>query len=254
MPVGSRERGINVALIARRPDPLEQLADELRAATDVQIRTASVDLAAPSVMEDLAPLVDGIEIGLLVYNAGAVYWADRFVDRELADLVHLVDLNCRGTVLLAHHFGAAMAARGRGGIILMTSMSAAAGSAYTAVYNASKAFDIVLAESLWIELGQRGVDVLGAVAGLTDTPAMRRSGVRFDDPTFVAMAADDVADEALGSTRSRPRARGRRAEPGDGRVAVARLALRDGGRHERRGRVALRAPGPPGTSGAIGGR
>jgi short-subunit dehydrogenase len=193
------DRGINVALIARRPDPLEELAGELRAATDVQIRTASVDLTAPSVMEDLAPLVDGIEIGLLVYNAGAVYWADRFVDRELADLVHLVDLNCRGTVLLAHHFGSAMAARGRGGIILMTSMSAAAGSAYTAVYNASKAFDIVLAESLWIELGQRGVDVLGAVAGLTDTPAMRRSGVRFDDPMFVAMAADDVADEALGA-------------------------------------------------------
>jgi short-subunit dehydrogenase len=193
------ERGINVALIARRPDPLEELATQIRATTDVQVRTSTVDLTSATLMDDLAPLVDGLEVGLLVYNAGAVYWADCFVDRELADVVHLVDLNCRGPVLLAHRFGAAMAERGRGGIILMTSMSASAGSAYTAVYNASKAFDIVLAESLWIELGQRGVDVLGAVAGLTDTPAMRRSGVSFDDPTFVAMSADDVVDEALGA-------------------------------------------------------
>jgi short-subunit dehydrogenase len=193
------ERGVNVALIARRPDPLDQLAKEIRATTEVEVRSAAVDLTSPSLLDDLAPLVDGIDVGLLVYNAGAVYYADCFVDRHLDDALHLVALNCRGTVLLTHHFGSAMAARGRGGIILMTSMSASAGSAYTAVYNASKAFDVTLAESLWIELGQRGVDVLGLVAGLTDTPAMHRSGVRFDDPTFVAMSADDVAGEALGA-------------------------------------------------------
>jgi uncharacterized protein len=191
------ERGVNVALIARRPEPLEELAAEIRATTNVEARTATFDLTSASLIDDLAPLVDGLEVGLVVYNAGAVYWADTFVDRDLADALHLVDLNCRGPVLLTHRFGSSMAARGHGGIILMTSMSAAAGSAYTAVYNASKAFDIVLAESLWIELGQRGVDVLGAVAGLTDTPAMHRSGVRFDDPTYVAMSADDVAGEAL---------------------------------------------------------
>ena len=100
-------------------------------------------------------------------------------------------------MLLTHHFGSAMAAHGRGGIILMTSMGAASGSAYTAVYNATKAFDLVLAESLWMELGQRGVDVLGVPAGLTDTPAMRRSGVRVDDSPFTPMSADDVVDEAL---------------------------------------------------------
>src|ERR1700736_6238555 len=193
------ERGINVALIARRPDPLEELAAQIRAASGVQVRTSAVDLTSASVMDDLAPLVDGIEVGLLVYNAGALYWAECFVDRDLSDLLHMVDLNCRGPVLLTHRFGSAMAERGRGGIILMTSMGAASGSAYTAVYNAGKAFDIVLAESLWMELGQRGVDVLGAVAGLTDTPAMHRSGLRFDDPTFVAMSADDVVDEALGA-------------------------------------------------------
>jgi len=198
------EQGINVALIARRRDPLEQLAEEIRVTSKVEVRTASVDLTSASLLDDLAPLVDGIEVGLLVYNAGAVYYAECFVERRLDDALHLVAMNCRGTVLLTHHFGSAMAARGRGGIILMTSMGASAGSAYTAVYNASKAFDLTLAESLWIELGQRGVDVLALVAGLTDTPAMHRSGVRFDDPTFVAMSAHDVVDEALGALGRRP--------------------------------------------------
>ena len=192
-------RGINVALIARRRDPLDQLAEEIRAGTKVEVRTASVDLPSASLLDDLAPLVDGIEVGLLVYNAGAVYYADPFVEHRLDDALRLVAMNCQGTVLLTHHFGSAMASRGRGGIILMTSMAAAAGSAYTAVYNATKAFDLTLAESLWIELGQRGVAVLALVAGLTDTPAMHRSGIRFDDPTFIPMSADDVADEALGA-------------------------------------------------------
>jgi short-subunit dehydrogenase len=191
------ERGVNVALFARHEEPLDELTAQVRATTGVQVRSAPVDLTSPSLIEDLAGLVAGIDVGLLVYNAGAVHGASFFVDRPLDDALHLVYLSCRGPVLLAHHFGAAMAARGRGGIILMTSLGAAAGSAYTAVYNATKAFDLVLAESLWMELGQRGVDVLGVPAGLTDTPAMRRSGVRVDDSPFIPMTADAVAEEAL---------------------------------------------------------
>ncbi len=193
------DRGVNVAMVARRPEPLEELAGRIRGATGVQVRCAAADLTSGSLVDDLAGLLEGIEVGLLVYNAGAVYHADFFVDRPVDDALHLVNLSCRGPVLLTHHFGSAMAARGRGGIILMTSMSAACGSAYTAVYNATKAFDLVLAESLWIELGQRGVDVLGVPAGLTDTPAMRRSGVRVDDSPFLPMTAHDVAEEALGA-------------------------------------------------------
>jgi uncharacterized protein len=191
------ESGINVALLARRAEPLQSLADDLRARFDVEVRTATVDLTSASVLDDLAPLVDGIDISLLVYNAGAVHGARFFIERPVDDALQLVNLNCRGPVLLAHRFGRAMASRGRGGMIFMTSMSAASGGAYVATYSATKAFDLVFAESLWMELGQHGVDVLSVVAGLTDTPAMRNSGVLVDGSPFVAMAADDVAAEAL---------------------------------------------------------
>lgn len=193
--------GVNVALLARNPEPLEALATELRATTDVEVRTACVDLTSSTLVEDLSPLTgtvdDDRDVGLLVYNAGAVHSVKFFVDRPVEDALQLVDLNCRGPVLLAHRFGKPMAERGRGGIVLMTSMSAAAGGAYVAAYSATKAFDLVLAEALWMELGQRGVDVLSVVAGLTDTPAMRRSGAVTDGSPYTPMAADDVAAEAL---------------------------------------------------------
>ena len=189
--------GVPVVLVARRSGPLDALATEIRASTGVEARTAAVDLTSPTLLADLAPVTDDLEIGLLIYNAGAVHGADLFVRRSLEDALGLVDLNCRGVTLLTHRFGRPMAERGRGGIILMTSLSSAAGSGYTATYNATKAFDLVLAEGLWMELGASSVDVLAVPAGLTETPAMRQSGILDTDSGFVAMEADDVAREAL---------------------------------------------------------
>jgi uncharacterized protein len=190
-------RGVNLVLLARRPEPLAALAAEVRAASRVEVRTATIDLTSATLLGELAPLTDDLDVGLVVYNAGAENEVRFFVERPLDDALRLVDLNCRGPVLLAHHFGGAMAERGRGGIVLMTSMSAVAGAAYIATYGATKAFDLLLAEALWIELGQRGVDVLSVVAGLTDTPAMRRSGAVNEGSSAAAMDPEEVATEAI---------------------------------------------------------
>lgn len=191
------EAGLSLVLLARRTEPLDALAAELGETPGVAVRTVAADLTGEDVVAKLSPATEGVDVGLLVYNAGAVHGAERFVRRPLEDALQLVNLNCRGVAVLSHHFGRAMADRGRGGIILMTSMSSAAGAGYTAVYNATKAFDLVLAEGLWMELGSDGVDVLAVPAGLTDTPAMRQSGIIGASTDFVAMQSDDVAREAL---------------------------------------------------------
>jgi len=191
------QRGLNLALLARRSEPLDALARELRDEHGVTVRAGSIDLTGATMMDDVLALVDDADVGTVVYNAGAVHGARPFLDRPVDDAIALMNLNCRGPILLMHHFGAAMARRGRGALVLMTSMSAAAGGGYVAVYSATKAFDLILAEALWIELGQRGVDVLAVVAGLTDTPAMRGSGLLVDAAPVPAMAPDDVVDEAL---------------------------------------------------------
>ena len=189
--------GVHVVLLARRAGPLEALATELRDAHGVEVRAVTVDLTSPDVLDHVLAAAGDVEVGLLVYNAGAVHGAELFTRRPVQDALGLVDLNCRSVVLLTHELGGRMAARGRGGMVLMTSMSSAAGAGYTAVYNATKAFDLVLAEGLWMELGQFGVDVIAVPAGLTDTPAMRSSGIIGDDGP--AMSSADVASAALGA-------------------------------------------------------
>jgi hypothetical protein len=111
-------------------------------------------------------------------------------------------VNCRAPLLLAHHFGARMLARGRGGVILMSSLSGLAGASYVATYAATKAFDWVLAEGLHQEWKPRGVDVLAAVAGLTDTPNARATGVQVD--AMPAMKPEDAVRDLLGALGRAP--------------------------------------------------
>lgn len=202
-------RGLNLMLVARRQEPLAATAQEIRARFDVQVTAHALDLTAPDLGQRLGEAVGEREAGMLVYNAGATHGAGLLHDLPLDKALALVHLNCVGPLTLVHRLGAQMRARGRGGIILLSSMSALAGGGYVATYSATKAFDRILAEGLWWELGAFGVDVLGLLAGATATPAMARSSVRFDRAgtpagdaamqklTIVPMSPDDVAREAL---------------------------------------------------------
>src|SRR5262249_48047498 len=90
-----------------------------------------------------------------------------------------------------------MRARGRGGMLVMTSGSAIAGSAYLGMYHATKAFDLVFAESLWAELAPRGVDVLGVIAGGTHTQHTLDTGIDFAELGVPIMQPADVVREAF---------------------------------------------------------
>ena len=162
-------RGLNLVLLARRAEKLDEIAAELLRAHGVEVRTASIDLAAPDLRERALAATDGLEIGLVVYNA-ALSVIGPFLDQDLADHLRSIDVNCRGPLILAHTYGQAMAARGRGGIILMTSLAGTQGTPLVATYGATKAFNLVLAEALWEELRHAGVDVLACRAGATRTP------------------------------------------------------------------------------------
>lgn len=167
-------RGLHLVLVARRAEALESLAAELRGEHGVEVVTAAFDLGDPALAEKIAAAVGEREVGLVVYNAAAAL-IGRFLDHRLDETLRIIDVNCRGPVVLAHLYGGAMARRGRGGIVLMTSMAASQGSALIAAYAASKAFELVFAEGLWDELRQSGVDVLACRAGATRTPAFEAS-------------------------------------------------------------------------------
>ena len=191
------QKGLNVFLVAEVAEPLQSLARSLAAEYGVETRAAVVDLAAPDMLDQLDAASRDIEIGLLVYNA-AHSVVGRFLDVSLDDKLRMLAVNCRGPLSLCHHHGARMAARGRGGIILMASLSGFQGHAMVGTYAATKAFDLVLGEALWAELREHGVDTLAFCPGATRTPGFLGSNPR---PTRglapPLMDAEETVAEAL---------------------------------------------------------
>ena len=182
--------GINSVLIARKPGPLEDVAREVRD-MGAEARTLSLDLTAPDMLQRIPEVTDDLEVGLLVYNAGASLRTGPFLEWDPADVTQVIRLNVDGQTTLAHHFGRKMAERGHGGIVLMGSLAGVAGSPSVITYSGAKAFSQIFSEGLWWELKQHGVDVLHVVVGQTDTPAMQRLGIVHeegvgDSPDFVA--------------------------------------------------------------------
>ncbi|MEZ5736224.1 MAG: SDR family NAD(P)-dependent oxidoreductase [Novosphingobium sp.] len=191
------DAGINLVLVARRKEPLEVTANEIRS-KGVECVTASVDLAAADACERIAAAAGDREVGLLVTNAGADPNGSRFLDNDISAWDQLVTMNVNTTMHLAHHFGQAMRERGRGGMILVSSGACYGGLSGIAAYCASKGFVLCFAEALWAELRHDGVDVLTLVLGRTDTPSHRKILEESGQPIPEDMAQpDEVAEVGL---------------------------------------------------------
>ena len=190
-------RGLDLVLVARRPEPLAALAATLPAGTT----TVAADLATAEGLDAVAGATAGKEIGLVVANA-AYSPIGPFVGTDPAQTARALALNCGAALWLAHRYLPAMAARGRGGLILMSSLAGQQGSPGIAAYAATKAFGTILAEGLWAELRPRGVDVLACVAGAVATPGLAASKSR---PAPGTRTPEEVVEAALRGLGGGPR-------------------------------------------------
>jgi uncharacterized protein len=190
------EAGVNLVLIARKPEPLESTAQRCRDA-GVEVRTLALDLTTSDAIAHIASATSDVEVGLLIYNAGANTCSAEFLDAGLDQFQRVIDLNIGVMMALVAHFGAGMRDRRRGGILLVGSMAGYLGSARHSVYGGVKAFGRIFAESLWLELRDYDVDVLELVLGVTRTPAMARVGLNFEVPGLKVADPADVAAEGL---------------------------------------------------------
>jgi short-subunit dehydrogenase len=165
--------GIHCVLIARRAEPLETLAADLRAEFGIETVTAAVDLSLADACDRVAEAVGAREIGLYVSNAGADPQGSHFLDAPIDDWVGQIQRGVITMMRSCHRFGTAMRTRGRGGLLLIGSGGCYGGGAYMSVYSGLKAFGLNFAEGLWAELAPHGVDVLFMALSTTDTPALR---------------------------------------------------------------------------------
>jgi short-subunit dehydrogenase len=196
-------RGLDVVLIARRRPLLESIAEGIERETGAQTRVLTIDLASPGAADEVIAATEDVEVGLLMYNAGGDPNWKPFLDNSLDDGLQMLHRNCAVPTQLCHHYGRAMVARGRGGLILVTSGAALGGTANMAAYGGSKAWNRVFAEALWAELKPHGVYVLSLLLGETDTPALRKLRADLgnrDDPEAPlpnAVTVDEVVEDAI---------------------------------------------------------
>jgi short-subunit dehydrogenase len=162
------EIGLNIVLVARREDRLRKLADDLHRQHSVNTRLVAADLSRDDFMPFVEQATDGLQVGLLVNNAG-VATAGTFLDNDLGAELALLHVNNRAPLILAHHFGGLMRPRGRGGMIFVSSTVALVGVPSWSNYAASKSHDLILAEGLAKELRREGIAVLALCPGPTRT-------------------------------------------------------------------------------------
>lgn len=187
------KRGVNLILVARREEPLEALAKELRESHGTDVRCHEGDLASREFLDKLAQECAGLDLGVVVCNAAQSPIGD-FITRDIEDLNRVVDVNVRAPLLLLRGLLPGMVERGRGAVILMSSMTGHLGTPRIAGYAASKAFLRVLGEGLWYELKGKNIDVIAASCGAVRTPGYATAAGKEAPGT---LSADRVVKKVL---------------------------------------------------------
>ncbi|MEQ8553275.1 MAG: SDR family NAD(P)-dependent oxidoreductase [Cyclobacteriaceae bacterium] len=162
-------QGFNVHITGRNQQSLADLKEQLKEQTQILIHTTIADLSTDDGIERLINDANTLDVGLLVHAAGAESHG-AFNDGDINQELSLLDLNIRSTYRLAHHFSEKFVSRGKGGILLVSSLTGHFHSPYFANYASSKSYVLTLGNSLHHELKSKGVDVSVLSPGLTYTP------------------------------------------------------------------------------------
>jgi uncharacterized protein len=186
------ERGMNLVLVARSLEPLNELAEQLRLQYQVKAEVIAGDISDPSVVTQIFKRVEqlGIRVDLLLNNAGLGV-SGPFISQTLNVNLSQVSLNAGAVVAFTRHFSQHMVAKGSGGIINVSSNAAFQPVPYLATYAATKAFVLTFTEAIAEEMRETGVRIMVACPGPTSTEffsnaptTLRRSGM--DAAHFVA--------------------------------------------------------------------
>jgi short-subunit dehydrogenase len=186
------QEGMHLVLVARQADVLAAQAQALSQQHGIEVRTVSADLSTAEGLETIQKATEGLPIGLLVPCA-AMETQGVFVHADAQSQQALVRMNVIAPMALAHTYGQAMALRGKGAILFVSSLSGWMPQPWMAGYGASKSYINGLAAGMHVEMKGTGVDVSVLSPGPTDTPMSRATGIDFKAMGMTVMKPDDVA-------------------------------------------------------------
>lgn len=193
------DRGVEVVLVARRRNRLEELASDLDVATEV----LPADLTDPGDLDliERRLVAPDEPIDLLVNNAGFGQYGG-FGGLDVARQAAMIELNVLALVRLTHAAVGQQRVRGRGGVINVGSTAGFQANPFAATYGATKAFVRSFTEAVAEELRGEPVRMMLLAPGFTETEFQAVAGIgpgvlpapaRADAQQVVARALKDFA-------------------------------------------------------------
>lgn len=169
--------GCELVLVARREERMKALAEELARDHGTVSHVVALSLSEPGSAQILADCIAdlGKPVDVLVNNAGFGIHGD-FLDQPWERERELLDLDVVSLVHLTRLFAPGMRERGRGWILLVSSIGAFQATPTYAIYAAAKAFVLSFGEALGAELKASGVKVSVVCPGVAATEFIETAG------------------------------------------------------------------------------
>lgn len=188
--------GLNVVLAARRGELLRAVAEEIERLHGIATRCVVVDLSEESSVDGLIAEVQDLDVGLVISNAGTGQ-PGHFLEQDHREQLVRFRLNALSHLNIAYAFGARLALRGGGGLILGGALGAAQGIPFSASDACSKALVQSLGESLHVELKRKRIQVMTLVVPPTNTAIITKFGLDPADMPMKPMSVKQCVSEAL---------------------------------------------------------
>ena len=193
--------GYDLVIVARDADRLEATAAELRGPLGVLVEVLPADLVDDDQRGQVeARLSDAARPVDVLVNSAGIPTGRSFLGSEVDDEDAMLGLNIRAVLRLSKAVAPGMVERGHGAII---NVSSVAGFLPSGTYSASKAWVTKFSEVLAVELGPKGVRVVGLCPGYVRSEFQQRAGISLRGlPDWVWLSADAVAADGWRAVRS----------------------------------------------------
>jgi short-subunit dehydrogenase len=193
--------GHDLVLVARRGQRLESLARRLRLEHGTHAVPLVADLGTSAGCEAAAAQIQTGPAPAIVVNSAGFAGYGPFVDLTSDELEALLAVHVQAVARLTHAAAAAMAARGGGAIVNVTSRLALSGTLapnplpYRALYAGAKAFQLAFSQTLATELIGSGIRVQALLPGLVRTEFHRAAALAV--PPHLVLEPEEIVEASL---------------------------------------------------------
>jgi len=170
--VALAEKGLNVVLVSRSGEKLENLAKDIETKYHISTKIIVIDFKRPESLPIIKAEIDKakIEVGVLVNNVGYLGEHSKpFLSQSKEEILDMININCISASVLCHDLLPGMKERGRGAIINISSSASAVSLPTFGIYCSTKSFLSTLTKILQLESQGSGVIIQDLIPGMVRT-------------------------------------------------------------------------------------